>query len=138
MKKLILTAVTVLAVMGGFGAPAYAEGLLGGNLNLQGDTMYLPKHGQFALGVGTTIASLDKDGIVSIRGEVATTVGGETHTLVGGGIGVNIPKLVEKLGGSWILKAFTVDIFTAVMMDMSASKFTAEPIIGVSILKVNF
>lgn len=144
MKKVILAVAMILAVMGGI--PAYAAdapaatntGLLGGNINLQGDTIFMPKHGQFGIGVGTTIATVDKDGILEVRGEAASSVGGQdSHSLVGIGVGVNIPKLIAKAGGQWGLKQFAVEIFAAGMMDMS-SKIAIEPVIGLSIIKVNF
>lgn len=139
MKKLFI----VLVMLAGINSFAYAAdvapvaGLFAGNINLQGDTIYIPKYTQFALGVGTVIAQVDKYGIVDIRGEAVTTVGGEIRTLAGVGVGVNIPKLIERFGGTWGLKQFAVDIFAAGMLDMSG-KVSLVPVIGLSVIKVNF
>lgn len=144
MKKVILLVLMSIGlIVGGPLRPAYAEeattnkNLLAGNINLQGDTVYLPKSGQFGLGIGTTIANIDKDGIIDVRGETVSTISSNPHTLIGIGIGVNIPKLITKFGGTWGLKQFTVDIFVAGLLDMSG-KVVLEPVIGVSILKMNF
>lgn len=105
-------------------------------LNLQGDTLYLPLSGDVAIGMGTTIATA-KNGLIELRGEAASVIGTNAHALTGIGIGVNVQKLVELLGGQWSLKGINASVFGASMLDFS-NKAKLIPAIGITILKVNF
>lgn len=135
MKNLFIILILLLGISG----IVYAEdstGLLSGNINLQGDTLYLPMKGEIAIGMGTTIATI-KDGLIEMRGEVASVVGNNAHALTGIGIGINAQKLVETLGGQWMLKGINASIFGSALVDFS-DKAKIVPAIGITILRVNF
>jgi hypothetical protein len=109
-------------------------------LNLQGDTIYLLSRQDFGMGIGWTIATLQE--FIEIRAEsVFPIVGdGSSATLIGVGVGVNIPKLVEKLGGQWFLSGITSSIGLLGLMDFNAqdSVDNIEPAIYLTVVKVKF
>lgn len=106
-------------------------------LNAQGDMLYLPKSESFAIGVGTSVASI-YDGVLEVRAEMVSPVNEEEMSMmVGAGVGLNIPKVVEKLGGEWILKGITSSIGVLALVDMR-DKGTIQPAIYLTILKVQF
>jgi hypothetical protein len=109
-------------------------------LNLQGDTIYLLSRQDFGMGIGWTIATLQE--FVEIRAESVFPIVGEgsNSTLVGVGVGMNIPKLVEKLGGQWFLSGITSSIGVLGLMDFNATseKDEIEPAIYLTVVKVKF
>jgi len=131
MKKLLLSLVLVLGLV----SFAYAEPISFSGLNLQGDTLYLPTLGVFAVGVGSDIASFYD--FLSIRAEATVISQDNVANMAGVGLGLNIPKLVEKAGGTWLLKGFTSSIGILGMMSFTAP-VKVHPALYVTILKVTF
>ena len=140
MIKMIAVIISLLAILS-LGGTVYAAdsagGLLGGNINLEGDTLYNLKTKSLMVGVGTTIASL-KDGLVEIRGEAAATVitSGDSHPMLGIGIGVSINKLINKAGGNWALP-LNAELGVVAMGNFEIG-IKIEPAIYLSLIKVNF
>lgn len=136
MKKLILLILIIgTFISTGIFAETTNDMSIAG-INLQGDTLYLPLKGEVAIGMGTTIVTA-KNGLLEVRGEVASVVGNNAHALTGIGIGINAQKLVETLGGQWMLKGINASIFGSALVDFS-DKAKIVPAIGITILKVNF
>lgn len=104
-------------------------------LNLQGDTLYFPTLGVFAAGIGTDIATFYD--ILSIRAEATVVSQENSANMAGVGLGINIPKLVEKAGGTWLLKGFTSSIGVLGMVSFTAP-VKVHPAFYVTILKVVF
>lgn len=71
--------------------------------NIQGDTLYLLKADTLAVGVGSTVATFYD--IVELRVEYAYALqqAGNTRSLAGIGLGVNVKSLIEALHGEWKL-----------------------------------
>lgn len=109
-------------------------------LNIQGDTVYLFSRKDFGMGIGITVATLQQ--FLEIRAETVFPIVGDgsSSTLVGVGAGVNIPKLVEKLGGEWILQGITSSIGVLGLMDFNATdaQHEIEPAIYLTVVKVKF
>lgn len=140
MKKLILS-ILLIGTFISSGAMAIDSTTVNNDvaiagLNLQGDTLYLPVSGQVAIGMGTTLATAKK-GLLELRAEAASIIGTNAHAISGIGIGLNIQKAIEALGGEWMLKGINASIFAAGMLDFS-DKAKLTPAIGITILKVNF
>jgi hypothetical protein len=108
---------------------------------VQGDTVYLFDRQDFGIGIGWNIASLF-DGIMELRAETVFPVVGDgsTTTLVGPGVGFNIPKAIEKLGGEWLLPSITSSIGVLGLWDFNAAdgEDDFQPAIYLTILKVTF
>lgn len=105
------------------------------NLNLGGDTLYLTDTGTLAVGIGSDIASFYD--LVTIRAEYVAPVEENDYHRVGLGVGANIPKLVETLGGQWIQKNInsTVGVMGLTNLD---GKVNPELGLYVTILNVEF
>jgi hypothetical protein len=110
-------------------------------INLQGDTIYLMSRKDFGIGLGWTVATLYNN-VIEIRAEsVFPIVGdGSSTTLIGAGFGLNIPKLIESLGGTWLMPTITSSIGILGLYDFNAVSETdeIEPAIYLTILKVTF
>jgi len=110
-------------------------------INLQGDTVYLLTRKDFGIGIGWTVATLYKD-VIEIRAEsVFPIVGdGSNTTLIGAGFGLNIPKLIDALGGTWLMPTITSSIGILGLYDFNSVSETdeIEPAIYLTILKVTF
>jgi hypothetical protein len=140
MRKILLVGIMLFALTG----IAFAEEM---NLftfspfNLQGDTIYLMSRQDFGLGIGWTVATLYKD-VIEIRAEsVFPIVGdGSNTTLIGAGFGINIPKLIDALGGTWLMPTITSSIGILGLYDFNSVSETdeIEPAIYLTILKVTF
>jgi len=109
-------------------------------INIQGDTIYLLSRQDFGMGIGWNVASIAD--VVEVRAETVFPIVGDgsASTLLGAGIGVNIPKLIEKLGGTWILENITSSIGVLALYDFNADEESEkiEPAIYLTIIKVNF
>lgn len=130
MKKLILAAIFVMLMI----STSYATDLIKLNsLNLQGDTLYLLNSGSFAAGAGSNIATI-KD-IVELRVDVATPVNTDGDTMAGIGAGVNIVKLINKLGGTWLVNSVNASIGFTELANFNG-KVELESAIYLSIINV--
>jgi hypothetical protein len=110
----------------------YSLGNLKG-VNLQADTLYLTASGTFAGGLGTNIATI-KD-IVSIRVEYVVPVK-DTPDRWGGGIGVNIPKLIGKIGGAWLMQGVNANIGVEGLTSKVGGRLKLEPTIYLNVIQV--
>ena len=97
LKNLIVALFAVLAMS----VPSMAADLFTLNgLNVQGDVFYLPSSGNFAVGVGTTIATIGD--VVEIRGVFVDPLPDSNDNKAGLGIGVNLVKVLNMVGGTWL------------------------------------
>ena len=132
MRKLILSAILMLILA----MPAIAEGPVAINgLNLQGDVLYLLSEGQFAVGAGTTIASIYD--IVEIRGVFVDPLPDEIDNKAGLGIGLNLVKLINKVGGSWLLNGINPSVGVTALTNLNGTAHI-QPAIYVSAVSVSF
>lgn len=103
-------------------------------LNLQGDVLYLPSSGTFAAGAGTNLAIIAD--AVEVRGELVEPTDG-SGTRAGLGIGINLPKIVSKLRGNWLLDNINASIGVTGLMNLNG-KFKIEPAIYATIIQMEF
>ena len=136
MKKTIMligVLMTLLLSVGILAAKANAEeGVAFAGLNLQGDTLFSLSSKQLTVGIGMDIATI-KDGLIALRVEAAAGMSGES-TKYGGGLTVNLPKLVNMAGGTWAAKMFNPSVGLIGLYDFSASKL--EPALMITIIKL--
>lgn len=132
MKKIFLSLTLALTLF--LASAAFAADVSIPGLNLQGDTVYLPRTGAFGVGVGTTLASAF-DGLIEVRGEFVSPVTEGDSSLLGAGVGLNIPRLVEALGGTWVLKGITSSVGVLGLVDVKARP-RFEPGLYVTVLRV--
>ena len=71
---------------------------------LGGDIVYRFGADTISVGAGLQLATF-WDGLCELRGELLADLGTDNFC-VGVGIGVRVPKLIQKLGGDWAAKAF--------------------------------
>lgn len=102
-------------------------------LNLQGDTLYLPSSGSFAVGAGMTLATVYND-TLEIRGEIVSPISDEP-TKAGLGIGVNVPKLISQFGGSWLMSGVNASIGVTGLINLNGLAHF-EPAIYVTLFQV--
>lgn len=134
MRKLILALVMVLVLA----IPCFADDakiLEWPGLNIQGDAVYVFDGKQLAVGAGMDLAKIYD--FVKLRAEaVAGVTGDETTGLIGPAIGIDIPALVEKFGGTWLLKGFTSSVGVTCLYDVGHNEFKTG--LYVSLIKVEF
>ena len=102
-------------------------------INLQGDTLYLPSQGTFAIGASTLLATAYNN-LFELRAEAAATNKGEA--LFGIGLGLNIPVLFHD-----IFKAnWTYGVINPSLSVMGVMKFgnktTVMPALGLTIIRI--
>ena len=135
MRIKILFLSIAIAVLCSF-TPAFAqENFKFEGINLQGDTLYLPNSGSFAIGAGTTIATIYD--MAELRGMYVSPLKDGVGDKIGLGVGVSINKLIEKAGGTWLLKGLATSVGLAGLIDMK-DKPKIEPALYVTIVKVTF
>lgn len=103
-------------------------------LNLQGDILYLPSSGAFAAGAGTNLAIIAD--VVEVRGELVEPTDG-SGTRAGLGVGVNLPKVVSKLRGNWLLDNINASVGVTGLMNLNG-KFKIEPAFYATIIQMEF
>lgn len=103
--------------------------------NLDGDMLYILDYG-LAFGAGYTIASAYHN-IFILRGEIAFTTEGDERNFYGAGVGINIPSLVKKLGGTWSMSTINAEIGILGMANFN-SKVEVKPAAYLSIIKMKF
>jgi hypothetical protein len=111
-------------------------------LNLNGDVFYFLRTGTFGAGATFTVAML-YDGLGELKIAWVKPVNAPTEPdRYGAGLGVNLPKLVEKLGGQWAAKGInsSVGLMGLVPVGGSAGAIppTVEWAIYATIVRVNF
>ena len=107
MKKFLLAlAVICMMVVPVLGQDEVVENEAGpdlftlAGLNLNGDTLYLLSDKKVAVGLGIKLVSIYDD-MFEVRAEYVDTLEGTIDDKVGLGVGVHIPKIMEKVGASW-------------------------------------
>ena len=135
MKKMLMLTILICLVITG---SSYAgEGVSMPPFNLNADTLYLPMSGDFAVGVGYTIATF-KD-MFELRAETAYIASetAEKKTFFGAGIGLNVKKAIERAGGTWAMSSISPTVGGLLLYDAtSVKKFI--PAIYVSLVKIEF
>ena len=137
MFKNLILAIAMLLAMAGVGMAAglittpYSLGNLSG-INLQGDVLYLPSSGTFAAGAGTNLATIYD--MVEVRGEAVEPTDG-SGARVGLGIGINLPKLVGKLRGSWLMDNINSSIGVTGLINLDG-EVKIEPAIYLTVIKM--
>ena len=102
-------------------------------INLQGDTLYLPKQGIFGIGASTLLATAYNN-LFELRAEAATTSNGSP--LFGIGLGVNIPVLfhdIFKFNWSYGVISPSLSVMGVLRL---GNKNTIEPAIGLTIIRI--
>ena len=109
MKKFILAVIMIVTLV--FSLPVQAEessNVKYSLLNFNGVSYYMPDREVFAVGAGIDVAQF-YNGMVSLRAEAVASVVKETDagdSFIGLGVGLNIPKIINAAGGSWIADKF--------------------------------
>lgn len=134
MNKVIVMVVVMLSVLCTF-AISQAADLRLNPFNLQGDTVYLPSQGAFGVGVGSNIATF-KD-TVELRGMVVSSVDKVDANMAGVGIGVNLPKVIAKLGGTWLLDNINTSIGITGLANLNG-KAQIQPAIYLTVVSVSY
>src|SRR3972149_3566647 len=131
-----MVAMLVLFMLLALSAPVFAQDLIAfSGLNIEGDTLYLPSTGTFAVGIGTNIATI-KD-VLEIRGMVVTSVDKESGNRIGLGLGVNVVKLISKVGGTWIANKIMPTIGVTALVNVNGDAHI-EPALYVSIISIAY
>ena len=116
MRKLILAAILTIAMA----VPAMATEVFAINgLNVQGDVLYLFSEGEFAVGVGTTLATFYD--VVEVRGHFVDPLPDAIPNKAGVGLGVNIVKVIGKLGGSWLVETLNPSVGITALTNLSGT-----------------
>lgn len=131
-KKLILAIVFILSVS----VPAMAADAFNLNgLNIQGDILYLFSEGEFAVGAGTTIATFYD--VAELRGVFVSPLEEGTPDKAGVGVGVNIVKVISKIGGVWLVSTLNPSVGITALTNLSGTAHI-EPAAYFSAVNVQF
>lgn len=115
-KRLILAVILSLFIS----VPAIATDAVKINgLNIQGDLLYLFSEGEFAVGAGTTIATFYD--IAELRGVFVSPLEEGTSDKAGVGIGINIVKVISKIGGVWLVTPLNPSIGVTALTNLSGT-----------------
>lgn len=139
LARILLLALACILIMPAW-TPRTATAAEYGLLNLSGTTYYLPMSQAFAVGGGVDVATF-YDGLFALRGEAAVTVvdEGEGENLYGGGVRLDLPKLITRIGGSWLAGAFNPSLNAAVLVGIGEDgELNPQAAIGVNIITVEF
>lgn len=124
--------VAALAVSMAFLAvPAMAADVQFSGLNVSGDTLYLPSSGSFAVGIGTDLARVND--FVDIRGVLVTEVTKDQDNKAGLGVGINLPRLINKIGGSWIADNVNASVGVTALVNLDGNAHI-EPAVYISLV----
>ena len=127
-KNLILALFAVLVMS----VPAMAADLFTLNgLNVQGDTLYLPSSGSFAVGIGSDIATIKE--VLTVRGVLVSEVTKDQDNKAGLGIGLNLAKLINMVGGSWLAGNLNASIGVTALINLDGDAHI-EPALYVSLI----
>ena len=127
-KKLIVALFAVLVMS----VPAMAADLFTLNgLNVQGDTLYLPSSGSFAVGIGSDIATIKE--VLTVRGVLVSEVTKDQDNKAGLGIGLNLAKLINMVGGSWLAGNLNASIGVTALINLDGDAHI-EPALYVSLI----
>lgn len=136
MKKILVVIAIAMSILSvGISKSHAVEDGFGFN-SLNGVVYYIPALESLAAGTGLELASF-KQGLIGVRAEVVSTTGKNitAQTLYGTTVGVNIPKLIEELGGIWaasiINPSLNVGFFTKL-----DGKNSIYPAVGVNIIQI--
>lgn len=129
-KRLILAAAIVLIA-----SVSQAADLKFSGLNASGDTLYLPSSGSFAVGIGSDIASINS--FIDIRAHLVTEVTKDQDNKAGIGLGINLPKLVSYLGGSWVAEKMNASIGATALVNLDGDAHI-EPALYLSLINWSY
>src|SRR3972149_7929128 len=132
LKRLILA--VILSVF--ISVPAMAADAFSINgLNLQGDVLYLLSEGQFAVGAGTTIATIYD--VFEVRGVFVDPLPDSNDNKAGLGVGLNLVKAINMIGGSWLLNGINPSVGVTALTNLNGAAHI-EPAVFVSAVSVQF
>ena len=135
MKLLRLWILILILAFGTIGTCIAQDKINLQGLNLTGDILYLPSSGQFAVGAGTTIATVYD--IFEIRGVFVDPLPDEVDNKAGLGIGVNLVKVINKVGGSWLIGGINPSVGVTALTNLTGQAHI-EPAVYVSAVSVSF
>ena len=129
MFKNLIVALFAVLVMS---VPAMAADLFTLNgLNVSGDTLYLPSSGSFAVGIGSDIATIKE--VLTVRGVLVSEVTKDQDNKAGLGIGLNLAKLINMVGGSWLAGNLNASIGATALINLDGDAHV-EPALYVSLI----
>lgn len=132
-KKGYIIGIIVALMLCIFAVPSYAQDVVKfSGVNLAGDTIYLASEGAFAVGAGIDILTVYD--LVTVRAMYATPVNDPSEDKMGIGVGVNVPKLITKVGGSWLLSGLNASLGVAALTNANG-KVTLSPAIYMSVIQ---
>src|SRR3989304_8619467 len=115
-NKLILAIILILSIS----VPAMAADAFSLNgLNLQGDILYLFSEGEFAVGAGTTIATIYD--VFEVRGVFVDPLPDSNDNKAGLGVGLNLVKAINMVGGSWLLNGINPSVGVTALTNLSGT-----------------
>lgn len=135
MKLLRLWILILILVFGTIGTCIAQDKINLQGLNLTGDILYLPSSGQFAVGAGTTIATVYD--IFEVRGVFVDPLPDSNDNKAGLGIGVNLVKVINKVGGSWLIGGINPSVGVTALTNLTGQAHI-EPAVYVSAVSVSF
>lgn len=131
MSKMIKMVFMVVLMLACSFSVAQAADFNWSPLNVEGDTVYMLETGAFGVGVGTNIATY-KD-VVEFRGMLVSSVDKVDVNKVGFGIGVDVPNVIKKLGGAWLLDNVNATLGITGLTNVNG-EMNIEPAIYVSVI----
>lgn len=134
MNKMVFMVVIMLSTLCTF-ATVHAADFKLNPLNMEGDTIYLPSQGAFGVGIGSNIATF-KD-TVELRGMVVSSVDKVDVNMAGIGIGINLPKVITKLGGTWLLDNINTSIGITGLANLNG-KAQIQPAIYLTVVSMSY
>jgi len=133
MKRFILAVLLVMLMA----VPVFAQDMVNfAGLNIQGDTVFLPSSGKFAVGAGMTLATVYHD-IFEVRGEAVFPTDSDVANKYGLGVGVNVPKIVTMIGGNWVAAGINPSISVIGLVDFKDEPHL-EPAVVLTLIQVGF
>ena len=135
MKLLRLWILILILVFGTIGTCIAQDKINLQGLNLTGDILYLPSSGHFAAGAGTTIATVYD--IFEVRGVFVDPLPDSNDNKAGLGIGVNLVKVINKVGGSWLIGGINPSVGVTALTNLTGQAHI-EPAVYVSAVSVSF
>lgn len=133
-SKIVFMLVIMLSILCTF-AVAQAANFNWSPINVEGDTIYLPSQGSFGVGIGSNLATF-KD-TVELRGMLVSSVDKVDVNMAGIGIGVNLPNIIAKLGGAWLLDNLNTSIGVTGLTNLNG-KAHIQPAIYLTVVSVSY
>jgi hypothetical protein len=131
MRK-ILVLLFAVCLIGGAGGISHASEF---SPNITGDVIFT--EGESLQGIGTDLATW-QDGALHLRLGYATALqekASEDYTTVG--LGINIPKLIEKAGGDWVAVKLNPSLGIMGLLDLNGDN-DPQLALYINVLRLDF